>query len=84
VNKESFLEVVRQQYSEKIHAAYVEHEHGLNGKVDFSALNARLTKLMGAAKVEGLSATEFEELAHETLPAEVARGIVLGAGKKAA
>jgi hypothetical protein len=83
VNKESFLEVVRQQYSEEIHAAYVEHSHA-TGKIDIDALNKRLHKLMANAKVEGLAAPEFEELARATLPAEVALIVDFKTGKKAA
>lgn len=83
MNKESFLEVVRQQYSEEIHAAYVEHSHA-SGKVDVQALNKRLHKLMANAKVEGLPTNEFEELARATLPAEVSQKVEFNTGKKAA
>lgn len=84
MNKESFLEVVKQHYSEEIHAAYVEHAHGGGNKVDMPALNKRLQKLMANAKVEGLAAHEFEELAHTTLPEEVARRLELTQARKAA
>jgi hypothetical protein len=84
MNKESFLETVKQQYAEEIHEAYVEHEHGLHGKIDTPALTQHLKKLMTNAKVEGLSAHDFEELVHSTLPAEVWKHIELGAIKKAA
>ena len=83
MNKESFLEVVKQQYSDEIHAAYIECEHG-HGKVDFKGLNERLQKLMANAKVEGLAPCDFEELARATLPAEVASTIELNPGRKAA
>lgn len=83
MNKESFLEVVRQQYSEEIHAAYVEHSHNA-GKVDVQGLNRTLAKLMANAKVEGLAVHEFEELARATLPAEVAQIVEFKTGKKAA
>lgn len=84
MNKESFLEVVKQQYSEEIHAAFVEHEHGGGNKIDLPGLNKRLQKLMANAKVEGLAAHEFEELARATLPAEVAHRIDLMPSRKAA
>jgi len=84
MNKESFLEVVRQQYSEEIHEAYVEHSHGGGSKIDIPGLNKRLLKLMANAKVDGLSAHEFEELARATLPEEVAHVVDFSAVKKAA
>lgn len=84
MNRESFLETVKQQYAEEIHEAYIEHEHGLGGKVDFPALNKQLKKLKASAKVEGLSAQDFDDLVQATLPEEVARHIEFGAIKKAA
>jgi hypothetical protein len=84
MNRESFLETVKQQYAEEIHEAYIEHEHGLGGKVDFPALNKHLKKLMASAKVEGLSAQDFQDLAHATLPQDVSRFIEFGQIKKAA
>jgi hypothetical protein len=86
MNRESFLETIKQQYAEEIHEAYIEHEHGLGGKVDYPGLNKHLKKLMNSAKVEGLKPQEFEELAQATLPEEVARQIDLGGApvKKAA
>lgn len=84
MNSESYLETVKQQYSEEIHAAYAEHTHGHNKEVDIQGLNKRLQKLMSNAKVEGLPVAEFEELARATLPAEVAQKIVFPGVAKAA
>jgi hypothetical protein len=67
MNKESFLETIRQQYSDEIHEAYIECEHG--NKVDLVQLNQRLARLMTHAKVEGLSVADFHELVVSTLPA---------------
>src|ERR1700722_2927929 len=66
MDRESFLYTVKKNYSEEIMAAYLECEH--EAKVDFDVLNKRLIKLMGNAKVEGLSAKEFEDLVKSTLP----------------
>ena len=84
MNKESFLEVVRQQYAEEIHAAYLEHEHGGGKKIDVQGLNKCLQKLMANAKVEGLAPAEFEELVHATLPEEVVHHLELALVRKAA
>ncbi len=64
------MESMRQQYAEKIQAAYVECEHEHEGKkrVDWLQLNQRLTKLMKNAKVEGLATRDFMDLVKAELP----------------
>lgn len=83
MNRESFLETVKQQYSEEIHEAYLEHAHGGGKDVDMPGLKKKLQKLMASAKVEGLSPAEFEELARTTLPTEIAQKIDLSSRKAA-
>lgn len=68
MDRESFIEVLRKQYSEEITEAYHECEHGAGRPIDYPKLNKLLAKLMRNAKVEGLSAKDFEELVVTTLP----------------
>jgi len=84
MNRESFLETVKKQYTDEIHEAYLECEH--EGTVDLKALNQRIKKLMSNAKVEGLAPKEFEDLVRTTIP-DVAGKLDFKAGtgnKKAA
>jgi hypothetical protein len=67
MNKESFLETIRQHYSDEILEVYNECAHGGNG-VDVKQLNDRLIKMMANAKREGLSNAEFEDLVKMLLP----------------
>jgi hypothetical protein len=85
-NKEGFMEVVRQQYSEEIREAHQANEHGQIGskKVDMPGLNKRLQNLMANAKVEGLPTEQFKELARANLPEEIAERVELGMDRKAA
>ena len=66
MNRESFLEAIKTHYTEEIHAAFVECEHGKD--VDFSRLTHLLSKLRDAAKGEGLAHTDFEDLVKSVLP----------------
>lgn len=70
MNKESFLETLRTQYTEKIREVYFECEH--NHQLDLAALSIRLKALMKTAKTEGLSHKEFEDLLKSVLPATLA------------
>jgi hypothetical protein len=83
MNKESFLDTIKQQYSDEIHAAYVECEHGGGHKIDLPELSKRLQKLMASAKVEGLPGAEFEDLVRATLP-DIAEKVELRPVRKAA
>jgi hypothetical protein len=83
MNKESFLDALKQQFTDEIHEAYIECEHGTEGKVDLPSLNLRIQKLMAHAQIEGLSPIEFQQLVRATLPG-VADKIVFQAAKKAA
>ncbi len=67
MNKESFLETIRQQFSDEILEVYNECAHGGQG-VDVPQLNQRLNKMMAHAKHQGLSHAEFEELVKMLLP----------------
>lgn len=68
MNRESFLETVKQQYSEEIHEAFIECEHGGERKVDLPKLDDLLERLGQNAQKEGLSAGDFVELVQSTLP----------------
>ncbi len=83
MNRESFLETIKQQYSDEIHEAYLECEH--EGKIDMPALTAKLKKLISCAQVEGLSESEFLAVAKTALPdPEVLASISSKISKKAA
>ncbi len=86
MNRESFLETVRQQYADEIREAYIECEHEDHGsqEVDFVELNKRLNNLRTSAKLDGLSVAEFEELARATLPDSVAEKVEFAPARKAA
>jgi hypothetical protein len=86
MNRESFLETIRQQYADEIREAYIECEHDDHGsqQVDFAELNRRLNKLRSSAKLDGLAVTEFEELARATLPDGVAEKVEFAPVRKAA
>ena len=66
MNRESFLEAVKTHYSEEIHAALLECEHGKD--IDFSRLTHLLSKLRDAAKCEGLPHPDFDDLVKSALP----------------
>jgi hypothetical protein len=83
MDKETFLDAIRQQYVDDIHEAYLECDHGGDHMIDMATLNKKLRTLMANAKVDGLSAAEFEELAKATLP-DVAGKIDLAPARKAA
>ena len=68
MNREDFLDTVTRQYSEEIHAVYVECESDSGRNVDYEKLNIRLRKLMTNAKVDGLSPKEYIELVKHTIP----------------
>ena len=82
MNRESFLEGIRQQYADQIHEAYIECEHE-HDHIDVKSLDRHLTKLRAAAKVQGLAVEEFEDLVRATLP-DVVDKLDFWAGKKAA
>ena len=82
MNRESFLEGIRQQYADQIHEAYIECEHE-HDHIDVPALNKRLSKLRAAAGGQGLAVAEFEDLVRATLP-DVVDKLDFWAGKKAA
>ena len=73
MNRESFLETIRQQYADEIREAYIECEHDEGRTFDIPELNKRLKKLMSAAKVSGLAPAEFEEMVRSILPDVVSK-----------
>jgi hypothetical protein len=81
MDRESFLDTLRQKYAENIHEAYLECEHEDGRSVDYPRLNGLLQKLAKTAKVEGLPPKEFEDLVRSTLPEVNGK---LDLGKKAA
>jgi hypothetical protein len=66
MNRESFLESVRQQYSERINASYMLCEHG--GRINIEELGAMLKPLKRMAAREGLTHGEFDELVFSLFP----------------
>lgn len=84
MNRESFLDTIKQQYTDEIREAYLECEHGYAPfRVDVMELNRRLNKLRAIAKKEGLPMMDFEELARAALP-DVAEMIEFEPVRKAA
>ena len=70
MDREDFIEHLRQQYADGIFEAYLECEHE-SGKVDFETLKARLEKIGKAAAVEGLASQDFHELVFGVLPHDI-------------
>lgn len=66
MNRESFLETVRKQYSERISSAYMLCEHG--GSIDVEEFGAQLKPLKKMAYREGISPGEFDELVFSFFP----------------
>ncbi|MEN9723255.1 MAG: hypothetical protein RJB38_1241 [Pseudomonadota bacterium] len=66
MNRESFLESVRKQYSERISASYMLCEHG--GRLDIDELGSQLKPLKKMALKEGLSPSEFDEIVFSFFP----------------
>ena len=67
MDRDSFLEGVKRQFTSEITALYLKYEH--NGQVDHAALNNELKSLEKQARVEGVSAKEFSDLVRSCLPA---------------
>lgn len=83
MDREDFLETIKQQFADEIQEAYLECEHDDGRKIDYPQLQAKLAKLMQHAKVEGLPHSEFEGLVYNLLP-QIRGKIVLSPLKKAA
>jgi hypothetical protein len=66
MDRETFLEQVKQQYMEQITALYMKAEH--TGKVDFKQLTTQLVQLKKLAAGEGLRGEEFDEMVYSLLP----------------
>jgi hypothetical protein len=66
MDRETFLEQVKQQYMERISDVYMRAEH--TGKVDFKQLTASLQQLKKLATGEGLTGPEFDDLVYSLLP----------------
>jgi hypothetical protein len=84
MNREDYLEGLREQYAEEIQEAYVECSHERGKVTDVPTLKSRLLKLQKNAKVEGLVETEFADLVNTALSDEVRDRLNWGGGKKAA
>ena len=82
MDRDSFLETLRQQYAEDIREAYLECEHGKEA-VDLKKLNAKLVQLHKEAKVDGLPSPDFADLVRAELP-DVADKVTWDARKVAA
>ena len=50
MNKEDFLDTLREQYAEEIYEAYLECEHQNGQDIDLSELDSRLKKMMHTAR----------------------------------
>jgi hypothetical protein len=68
MNKDDFLETLRERYAEEIHEAYLACEHDGGKVVDNTKLFEMLHKLQANAVVDGLPKSEFRDLAKSTLP----------------
>lgn len=68
MDRDDFVEALREQYADEIHEAYIECEHENGKNIDFEKLNDSLAKLMKAANVDGLHDSDFKELVKSTLP----------------
>lgn len=67
MNREHFIEGLREQYAEKIQRAY--RDCLRQGRLlDFTMLTRSLEKMQKNAKVEGLPETEFRDLVEATVP----------------
>ena len=69
MDRESFLDTLKQQFGEQITELYYEYEHGK--KVDIDGLWSALDKLRTQAFKQGLGYTEFDSLVQSSLPSEV-------------
>jgi hypothetical protein len=67
MDRDDFIEGLREQYSNQIQQAYLACEHDKN-RVDWKQLNEKLNKLMKSAVAEGLSRPQFEDLIRHSLP----------------
>lgn len=74
MTREDFLEVIRKQYSERIHEAYIECEDS-TGKLAYDKLQQKLTSLLKNARVEGLTTKDFYDLVESALPRDVYEGL---------
>ena len=83
MNKEGFVQALKQKYADDIMAAYVQCEVEGDKHIDFPKLNGLLWRLMKNAKVDGLNCKEFEDLVKSCLP-EVQNRIELGEVKRVA
>lgn len=83
MDRESYLDGVRQQYLEKISAAYMQCEHGR--QLNLVELAGKLTTMKRQALKEGLGAGEFDDMVFATVPGVQGKiDLTLGAEKKAA
>jgi hypothetical protein len=70
MDREDFIEILKKQYADNIHEAYLECEHE-KGSIDYPSLKAQIEKIAKSASVEGLRPGEYHELVHSVLPHEV-------------
>lgn len=71
MNRESYLETVKKQFTDEIHSAYIhcQHEGPNNSRLlDISALESKLQKLKRVAVAEGISENDFDDLIHAAIP----------------
>ncbi|MCC7442884.1 MAG: hypothetical protein IT285_14720 [Bdellovibrionales bacterium] len=68
MNRDHFIEGLREQYAEELQEAYRECLSNGGKIVDFTALKGRVERLEKNAKVEGLTESDFSDLVNTTLP----------------
>jgi hypothetical protein len=70
MDRDDFLEQLRQQYADGIYEAYLECEHE-GGVVDYPELRQKIDRISRSASVEGLSSKDFHELVLGLLPHDI-------------
>ncbi|NDF14642.1 hypothetical protein EB061_04900 [bacterium] len=70
MDREDFIEQLRQQYADGIYEAYLECEHE-GGAVDYPTLRNKIELIGRSAAVEGLPGKEFHELVSGLLPHDI-------------
>ena len=69
MNRENFIEALREQFAEEIHQAYLscedpESEH----RVDLAQLKEQVFKILKSAQIQGFPEEDFLDLLSTTLP----------------
>jgi hypothetical protein len=76
MTRETFLDQVKQHYSDEIQSTYAEFVATGANQMSMHRLTKRLKKLFASSKVEGLPVADFEELTTVMLPTEITKRLV--------